>query len=156
MVSLHVAVSGADDPALRQTLDADLGVEQQVAGDPALVDGLEDLGYERPESANRFIRTAPGGQRLVIDLLAHSFGSRMRTNRRHGEMTLDEIPGLSLALALPGERVELHVQLLDESTVELISGEIGALPVDVDIAAPARRAEADEAEAVVGLGKVRG
>ena len=121
MVSLHVAASGADDPAPRQTLDADLGVEQQVAGDPALVDGLQGLGYERPESANRFIRTARGGQRLVIDLLAPSYGSRMRTNRRHGQMTVDEIPGLSLALALPGERVELHIQLLDDSTIDLLT-----------------------------------
>jgi hypothetical protein len=121
MVGLHVAASGAEDPALRQTLDADLGVGHQVAGDPALVDGLEGLGYERPESANRFVRTAPGGQRLVIDLLAPSYGSRMQTNRRHGQMTVDEIPGLSFALALPGERVELHVRLLDDSTIDLIT-----------------------------------
>lgn len=120
MVRLHVAASGAEDPALRQTLDADLGVGHQVAGDPALVDGLEGLGYEWPESANRFVRTAPGGQRLVIDLLAPSYGSRMQTTRRHGRWTVDEIPGLSFALALPGERVELHVRLLDDSTIDLI------------------------------------
>ncbi len=121
MVSLHVAASGVDDPVLRQTLDADMGVEQEVAGDPALVDGLEGLGYERPESANRFIRTTPGDQRLVIDLLAPSYGSRMRTNRRHGRMTLDEIPGLSLALAVPGERLDLQVRLLDDSTLDLVT-----------------------------------
>jgi hypothetical protein len=121
MVSLHVAASGVDDPALRQTLDADLGVDQQVAGDPALVVGLEELGYERPESANRFVRTALGGQRLIIDLLAPSYGSRMRTNRQHGQMTVDEIPGLSFALALPGERLALHVRLLDGSTLDLVT-----------------------------------
>ncbi len=36
-------------------------------------------------------------------------------------MTVDEIPGLSFALALPGERVELHVRLLDDSTIDLIT-----------------------------------
>ena len=53
MVTLHLAVSGADYPTSRQTLDAELGVTQQVAADPALVAGLEDLGYERPERATR-------------------------------------------------------------------------------------------------------
>jgi hypothetical protein len=48
MVSLHVAASGMDDPVLRQTLDADMGVEQQVAGDPALVDGLEASATNGP------------------------------------------------------------------------------------------------------------
>jgi hypothetical protein len=45
----------------------------------------------------------------------------MRTNKRHGAMTLDEIPGLSLALAVPGERLDLHVRLLDDSTIDLIT-----------------------------------
>ena len=121
MVSLHIAASGADDPALRQTLDADVGVEQQVAGDPTLVEGLSELGYEQPEAANRFVRTAVGGQRLVVDLLAPSYDSRMHTNRRHGQMTVDEIPGLSFALAHPGERHALNVQLLDGSVLDFVT-----------------------------------
>jgi hypothetical protein len=82
MVTLHLAVSGADDPTSRQTLDADLGVTQQVAADPALVAGLEGLGYERPESANRFIRQGAQGRRMVIDVLMPSYISRMKTNQR--------------------------------------------------------------------------
>ena len=81
MVTLHLAVSGADDPTARQTLDADLGVTQQVAADPALVAGLEGLGYERPESANRFIRQTADGRRMVIDLLMPSYTSRMKANQ---------------------------------------------------------------------------
>lgn len=73
IVTLHLAVAGADDPTSRQTLDADLGVAQQVAADPALVAGLEGLGYVRPESANRFIRQTTLGRRMVIDVLMPSY-----------------------------------------------------------------------------------
>ena len=93
MVTLHLAVSGADDPTSRQTLDADLGVTQQVAADPALVAGLEGLGYERPESANRFIRDpAPGAgsdPEVVLVLMSlPGLGAhpcrRVRSRRRPG------------------------------------------------------------------------
>lgn len=121
MVTLHLAVSGADDPTTRQTLDADLGVTQQVAADPALVAGLERLGYERPESANRFIRQTADGRRMVIDLLMPSYTSRMKTNQRAGEMTLDAIPGLHLALAAPGESLEIAARLLDGTVIEFVT-----------------------------------
>ena len=121
MVTLHLAVSGADDPTSRQTLDADLGVTQQVAADPALVAGLEGLGYERPESANRFIRQGAQGRRMVIDVLMPSYTSRMKTNQRAGEMTLDAIPGLNLALSAPGESLEIAAQLLDGTVIEFVT-----------------------------------
>ena len=121
MVTLHLAVSGADDPTARQTLHAGLGVTQQVAADPALVAGLEGLGYERPESANRFIRQTADGRRMVIDLLRPSYTSRMRNNQRAGEMTLDAIPGLHLALAAPGESLEIAARLLDGTAVEFVT-----------------------------------
>ena len=121
MVALHLAVSGADDPTSRQTLDADLGVTQQVAADPALVAGLAGLGYERPGSANRFVRPGAQGRRMVIDVLMPSFTSRMRTNQRAGEMTLDAIPGLNLALAAPGESIEIAAQLLDGTVIEFVT-----------------------------------
>jgi len=121
MVTLHLAVSGADDPTSSQTLDADLGVTQQVAADPALVDGLEGLGYERPESANRFIREGTQGLRMVIDVLMPSYTSRMKTNQRAGEMTLDAIPGLNLALAGPGESLEIAAHLLDGTVIEFMT-----------------------------------
>jgi len=118
MVGLHVRAAGADEPVFRQTLDTDLGVEPKVAADPALVEGLTRLGYDRPDTANRFIRESLDGHMLVIDLLAPSYvGLRMRSNRRHGDMTLDEIPGLSLALARSGEPLDLSVQLLDSRSI---------------------------------------
>ena len=118
MVTLHVAAAGVDEPVIRVTLDADLGVEAGTAGDPALVTGLAELGYDRPNSANRFVRVLDGEHELVIDLLAPSYGTKMLTNRQHGDMTLDEIPGLSLALARPGEALDLTVRLLDGSSIE--------------------------------------
>ena len=121
MVTLHLAVSGADDPTSRQTLDADLGVTQQVAADPALVAGLEGLGYERPESANRFIRQGAQGRRIVIDVLMPSYTSRMKTNQRAGGMTLDAIPGLNLALSAPGESLEIAARLLDGTVIEFVT-----------------------------------
>jgi hypothetical protein len=36
-------------------------------------------------------------------------------------MTVGEIPGLSLALALPGERLELRVRLVDDSAIDLVT-----------------------------------
>jgi hypothetical protein len=118
MVGLHVRAAGAQEPVFRQTLDADLGVEPKVAADPRLLNGLTQLGYTRPGAANRFVRESAEGHRLVIDVLAPAYvGRRMRSNRRHGDMTLDEIPGLSLALARPGEPLELSVRLLDGGSI---------------------------------------
>lgn len=45
----------------------------------------------------------------MIDLLAPAWGRRMVSNQPYGEITLDEIPGLSLALASPAEQTDLTV-----------------------------------------------
>lgn len=113
MVSLHVAAAGVDEPIQRNTLDADVAVEPTVARDPRVVAELRARGYENPTVANRFVRITETRQQLVIDLLAPSYTGRMQTNRRHGDMTLDEIPGLGLALARSGETLELDVTMLD-------------------------------------------
>jgi hypothetical protein len=118
MVTLHVAKAGVDEPVIRVTLDADLGVEAGTAGDPALVASLESMGYDRPDAANRFIRLTDDRRELVIDLLAPSYGTKMLTNRQHGDMTLDEIPGLSLALARSGEALDLTVHFLDGGSID--------------------------------------
>lgn len=113
MVSLHVAAAGVDEPIQRNTLDADLAVKPTVARDPRVVTELQARGYETAGAANRFVRTTGAGQELVIDLLAPSYTGKLQTNRRHGDMTLDEIPGLSLALAHPGETLEVEVTMLN-------------------------------------------
>jgi hypothetical protein len=94
-----------------------MGVAATSARDPALVPGLEALGHTRPGASNRFIRTTDDGLRLVIDVLAPAYGRRLIPNQQHGDIVLDEIPGLSLALARPGERLDLTVTMLDGSTM---------------------------------------
>ena len=41
----------------------------------------------------------------------------MVSNQQYGDITLDEIPGLSLALARPGEPIDLTVTRLDGTSV---------------------------------------
>jgi hypothetical protein len=121
MVSLLVALSGVEDPELRQTLDADLGVTPKVAGDPSLVIALKTLGYDRPDVANRFIRKIDDEQSVVIDLLMPSYQQKMNPNQRQGDMILDAIPGLSLALARQGLSVKVHAELLDGMEIDFIT-----------------------------------
>lgn len=116
MVRLHVALAGVAEPVIRVTQDADMGIAAASARDPALVPGLEALGYTRPGASNRFVRTTDDGLRLVIDVLAPAWGRRMVPNQQYGDIVLDEIPGLSLALASPGEQIELTVTRLDGTT----------------------------------------
>lgn len=113
MVRLHVALADVPEPVVRVTQDADMGIAAASARDPALVPGLEALGYTRPGASNRFVRTTDDGLRLVIDVLAPAWGRRMVPNQQYGDIVLDEIPGLSLALATPGEQIELTVTTLD-------------------------------------------
>jgi hypothetical protein len=81
------------------TADADMGASFEVCADPRLVPALTALGYDR-QSGNRFIRTQ-GTHALVIDVLAPSYLGRLIPNQTHGDLVLDEIPGLLEALLLP-------------------------------------------------------
>lgn len=117
MVRLHVALAGAAEPVVRVTQDADMGIEAASASDPALVPGLESLGYSRPGASNRFVRATDRELKLVIDVLAPAYGRRLIPNQQHGDIVLDEIPGLSLALARPGEQLDLTVTMLDGTAV---------------------------------------
>jgi hypothetical protein len=113
MVRLHVALADVPEPVVRVTQDADMGIEATSARDPALVPGLEALGYTRPGASNRFIRTTDDDLRLVIDVLAPAWGRRLVPNQQHGDIVLDEVPGLSLALSRPGEQIDLTATMLD-------------------------------------------
>jgi hypothetical protein len=67
-------------------------VSFEVCADPRLVPALNALGYDR-HSGNRFIRTQ-GTRPLVIDVLAPSYLGRLMSNQPHGDLVVDEIPGL--------------------------------------------------------------
>lgn len=117
MVRLHMALAGVAEPVVRVTLDADMGVTAASAAHPGLIPALEVLGYTRPGAANRFMRITDSGLRLVIDVLAPAWGRQMIPNQRHGDLILDEVPGLSLALARTGDHLDLGVTMLGGSAI---------------------------------------
>jgi hypothetical protein len=95
----------------RATADADMGASFEVCADPRLVPALTALGYDR-QSGNRFTRTQ-GTRALVIDVLAPSYLGRLIPNQTHGDLVLDEIPGLLDALLLPPVNVVARAVLTD-------------------------------------------
>ena len=112
----HVHDAAAQVPS-RATADADMGVSFEVCVDPRLLPSLTALGYDR-ESGNRFTR-AQGERRLVIDILAPSYLGRLASNQRHGDLVVDEIPGLLDALRLPPTRALARVFLTDTTQIDL-------------------------------------
>lgn len=97
----------------RETADADLGAPPEVVAAPGLIGHLAGRGY-RQEGGNRFLRTLDhGGHDLtvMIDVLAPSYGSAMKNNRPHGELFVDEIPGLGLAIAREPTTVAVRATL---------------------------------------------
>jgi hypothetical protein len=113
---VHAHDAAAQVPS-RATADADMGVSFEVCADPRLLPSLTALGYDR-ESGNRFIR-AQGERRLVIDVLAPSYLGRLASNQRHGDLVVDEIPGLLDALLLAPTRVQARVLLTDTTQLDL-------------------------------------
>ncbi|GAA4759187.1 hypothetical protein GCM10023328_48130 [Modestobacter marinus] len=103
----------------RETADADFGAEYQVIADPRLLKALLHRGYLQSEG-NRFTRTHTLASLdattdpvwdLVIDVLAPSYEGRLVSNQSHGQLVVDEVPGLALALARPGTPVTVEVRL---------------------------------------------
>ncbi len=116
MVSLLVAASGVAGVPGRDTGDADFGVPSAVARDPRLLSELQRMGYSQT-SGNRCERPA-GELTLTIDVLAPSYTGRIETNRAHGDLVLDEIPGLNFALTEPGLHLALTVRLTSGSQLD--------------------------------------
>ena len=113
-VTMLTAVHGVDHlvPG-RETADVDFGASYPVVADPRLPAALESRGYMRVEG-NRFTRTGQDGKgdlMLAIDILAPAYGDRLVTNQPHGDLIVDQIPGLALALARPPTTVALDITL---------------------------------------------
>ena len=111
MVALLVAVYQVTGLPNRETADADLGAPFAVAGDQRLVDALHARGYAQSGASNRFARPDDSGLELVIDVLAPSYTGRHEPNQQHGTLYVDEIPGLSFALAAQPVVVDIEARL---------------------------------------------
>lgn len=128
MVSLlvaHFAVVGVPE---RETADADFGASFQVVADPRLPAELVARGFV-PVAGNRFERQIDE-LTIAIDILAPSYVGRHQPSRRHGDLYVDEIPGLSYALSQPGVELAVEAVLTDRSELVLsvvVPGPVPAL-----------------------------
>jgi hypothetical protein len=116
MVSVHTARLSLDLP-VRQTGDADVGLQAKVLASSGLVEALFERGY-RQHGGNRFIRTVDNLE-LAIDLLVPADTSRIRHNRPVGDLFVDEVPGLSYALARDPFVASLRVRLTTGQYVDM-------------------------------------
>jgi len=97
----------------RETNDADLGVPALATASEGLVEALKGRGYEQRQG-NRFERTIEHGGApltLSIDVLIPSYSGRMESNQPFGDLYVDAIPGLSIAIARPATLVEVATTL---------------------------------------------
>lgn len=102
----------------RETADADWGMDMQACADARLVPALLATGYHRA-AGNRFVRTTASGRRLAIDVVAPSYEARLVPNQPHGDLVLDEVPGLRTALTMDATTVRRDIVLTDGTTVLL-------------------------------------
>ncbi len=63
-----------------------------------------------------------------MDVLAPSYTSRLQTNRAHGELVVDEIPGLSYALGVTPVDLELDINLSDGQSLTFTARLPSVLP----------------------------
>ena len=117
-VTLVVHALGADELApARETADADLGVPFDVCSDARLPVALLAAGYQL-DGGNRFVRSVDDRE-LTIDVLAPSYQGRLVSNQQHGELYVDEVPGLQTALLEAPTTVNVHAALTDGSEVRM-------------------------------------
>ncbi|MDT0530375.1 hypothetical protein RM555_15395 [Micromonospora sp. DSM 115977] len=123
MVTLLVALHGVSEQVpLRETADADFAALPSVIADPRLPGALLERGYRSREAANRFTRDSAdeyGQLSLVIDILAPSYRGALVPNQRHGDLVVDEVPGLVLALHRPAELLDVDVQLTNKGHLSM-------------------------------------
>lgn len=117
MVTIHAARHNLPGLPLRQTGDADLGIQPHVLATSGLADALTTRGYHS-SGGNRFIRTAHG-IKMTIDVLVPADTSRVRHNRPIGQLFVDEVPGLRYALAREPFIAQIHVRLTTNETIQM-------------------------------------
>lgn len=124
MVTLLTAAHGvAEQVPMRETLDADFAALPTVIADPRLPRALAERGYQRGEASNRFVRDHPdkhGQLKLVVDVLAPSYQNALVPNQRHGDLVVDEVPGLILALHRPAAVLHVEVELTNADELSLV------------------------------------
>lgn len=126
---LHSAHGAPGDLPLRLTADADLGTEDHVLVTSGLTDELRELGYRQTEG-NRFVRDGTEHPR-VIDILIPTIGDRLETNITRGDLTVDAVPGLRLALDDPPVIVALTTTLSSGETLSVDLALPGIIPAIV-------------------------
>jgi len=105
----------------RETADADFGAQPQVVADERLLPALTASGYEQIEG-NRLTRTERRQSEdidLTIDLLTPSYKGRLVSNVPVGDFVVDEVPALSLALAMDAVTVQAVVTLTDGEAIDI-------------------------------------
>ncbi|RYJ07680.1 MAG: hypothetical protein EON52_00035 [Actinomycetales bacterium] len=128
MVSHLVYAYAVEGVPTRETADADLGATGEVVADPRLLEQLDALGYDMVQG-NRFERNLTAaeraesesegdGPRPVIDVLIPSGTSQHQPGQSAGELVVDAIPGL--LLALNADPVELTVAATLTTGAELV------------------------------------
>jgi hypothetical protein len=111
-----------DDVPSRETADADFGASPTVIGDERLLAALEARGY-RQVAGNRLLRTLHTPDEsldLTVDLLTPSYKGRLVPNVQVGQLNVDEVPGLSLALAMPPVVTHAQVVLTGGQTLDVL------------------------------------
>ena len=99
-VMLHVLRLGLDLP-LRQTGDADHGIQPFVLQDGGLIKELKKLGYDNPHFSNTWERQVDERRTATTDLLIPSYTSRARDSKEVGGIVTTEVPGLAQAFLQP-------------------------------------------------------
>lgn len=99
------------------TVCDELGLSYRLVGGNAVtfltwIHGVNDLVPGR-DRFHRTVETTDGNLELAIDVLTPSYTGTLNSNQPVGELFVDEIPGLSLALSRSATVVHIETRLTD-------------------------------------------
>lgn len=112
MSSLLLTTFPVAEAIVRRTADADVAISVEVAASGDVHEALLAARYAE-ESGNHYVK---GDQ--TIDLLVPAAATTFGTSH-HGDRAFDAAPGLQLAMAASPLVLDIHVILLDGSTIDL-------------------------------------